>query len=135
MGAWLAIGAIGLLAGVSGAHRGSRSARREKFVFWRSCPNMSYETVNYITDRVRSEEIAYATFARNVNLREMRDEDHPAMYRISAPDNWTISFHKSRLPSGKLIYYFLWSGIEHVFVGSEDWPDFDEEHRLAEMEY
>ena len=56
---------------------------------------------------------------RHADLKPLRAADHPAMYRISAPDNWAISFHRSALPSGQRVYYFAWSGIEHFFVDSE----------------
>lgn len=41
------------------------------------------------------------------------------MYRMSCRDNWAISFWKSELPSGVLVYYFDWSRIEHFFVDRE----------------
>jgi hypothetical protein len=41
------------------------------------------------------------------------------MYRISAPSNWAISFHRSALPSGAPVYYFVWSGVEHFFVDED----------------
>jgi hypothetical protein len=54
------------------------------------------------------------------------------MYRISAPDNWAISFHKSRLPTGQRIYYFDWSRMEHIFLDpDEGFPGLREMAELA----
>jgi len=38
---------------------------------------------------------------------------------MSCKDNWAISYWRSQLPSGVLVYYFDWSRIEHVFVDRE----------------
>lgn len=90
-----------------------------KFKYWSRCIEMDGELVHYLTDSDRAERITYGTFARHADLEEMRKQGHPAMYRISCPDNWAISFWKSRLPSGTLVYYFDWSRIEHIFVDRE----------------
>ncbi|MCW4026890.1 MAG: hypothetical protein NWE76_05360 [Candidatus Bathyarchaeota archaeon] len=88
---------------------------RTRFVYWRSCPEFRFgEIIHYINEHAR--EITYKTFAKNADLEPLRDEDHPAMYRISAKDNWAVSFYKSRLPNGNLIYFFDWSRMEHIFV-------------------
>jgi hypothetical protein len=105
----------------------------QRFEYWAACPDMpSGQIIHYITDPDRSKEITYQTFARNVDLAPLREQNHPAMYRISASDNWAISFHKSKLPTGQTIYYFDWSRIEHIFVDPEDgWPDSREMVRMA----
>lgn len=97
------------------------SGRATPFVYWANCTDLSYELVQALT--ARSRPITYATFARNVDLDELRAQGHPAMYRISAPGNWTVTFSKAQLPSGRPVYYFTWSGIEHVFVDPNDPPD------------
>ena len=89
------------------------------FKFWASCPQLEGELVQYLTDSERAVRITYSTFARYADLEAMRKQNHPAMYRISCANNWSISFWKSRLPSGTLVYYFDWSRIEHVFVDRE----------------
>lgn len=91
-------------------------ARSRPYRFWASCPHLTGELVHFLTDSDRAVQITYDTFARHVDLKPMRDEDHPAMYRISCKDNWAISFWKSKLPSGVLVFYFDWSRIEHIFV-------------------
>lgn len=87
-----------------------------RFEYWAACPQLTAEIVQYITDPDHATQVRYRTFARHANLQPLRQADHPAMYRISAPDNWAISFWRSRLPSGAPVYYFDWSRIEHVFV-------------------
>ena len=106
------------------------SNRPTKFAFWGACTDMpDGAIIHYIIDPARSRRVTYQTFARNVDLDDLRDQNHPAMYRISAPTNWAITFYKSKLPNGQAIYYFFWSGIEHIFVNPEQaWPD---AHRMV----
>lgn len=101
---------------------------RHRFKFWATCTGFpSGEIIHFITDPDRSRRISYATFAKHVDLKPLRRGDHPAMYRISAPDNWAISFHKSKLPTGQAVYYFDWSRIEHIFLDPEEgWPGLHE---------
>lgn len=103
------------------------------FEFWATCEQFSSgEIIHYITDPDRAKKITYKTFARNVNLEPLREMDHPALYRMSAPDNWAISFYKSKLPNGQPIYYFDWSRIEHIFLDPEDGtPSLEEMAELA----
>jgi len=89
------------------------------FKFWASCPQLEGELIHHLVDCDRAVRITYGTFARHVDLEELRKQDHPAMYRMSCPDNWAISFWKSWLPSRTLVYYFDWSRIEHIFVDRE----------------
>jgi hypothetical protein len=86
------------------------------YSYWAACPQLPGEFVQYIADPDRTTQVTYRTFARQADLAPLRRQDHPAMYRISAPDNWAISFWRSQLPSGQTIYFFDWSRIEHVFV-------------------
>lgn len=91
------------------------------FWYWTDCVGMpggryAGELVNSIRTHPADRRITYRSFARNADLRPLRADGHPAMWRISAPDNWAISFHRSRLPTGAPVYYFAWSGIEHFFV-------------------
>jgi len=88
------------------------------------------ELVNAIRDHEKSEAISYRTFVRHVDLAPLREEEHPAMYRISCDDNWSVSFHKSHLPSGARVYFFAWSAIEHFFV--EEMPDLELELKLLD---
>ena len=74
------------------------------------------QLVQFITDDARAQQVTYGTFVRHADVVPLRVEEHPATYRMSALDNWSISFWKSVLPSGRRIYFFDWSRIEHVFV-------------------
>jgi hypothetical protein len=101
-----------------------------RYRYWECCIGLPGELVQHISDSDRSQQVTYETFARHVDLTKMREEGHPAMYRISCKDNWAISFWQSQLPSGRKIYYFDWSRIEHVFVDE----DVDLERELALLE-
>lgn len=87
-----------------------------EFRYWACCMDLPGELVGYITDCDRAEQVTYGTFARHADLEPLREEDHPATYRMSCADNWAIRFWRSQLPSGRRIYFFDWSRIEHVFV-------------------
>ncbi len=91
----------------------------EKFEVWVSWEDdeLPRELRDYINDH--AQEISYRTFTQRVNLDPLREEDHPAMWRISAPDNWSVSFYKSKLPNGDPIYVLDWKGIDHIFVDPE----------------
>jgi hypothetical protein len=101
---------------------------------------MTGDLIHFITDRwgVSEEtrlrptrDISYKTFVKHVDLGPLRDEDHPAMYRISCPENWSISFHSAELPSGAPLWYFDWSHMEHLFVLDPDDFDLRREDRIA----
>ena len=94
-------------------------ARSRPYRFWASCIQLTGELVHYLTDDERAVQITYGTFARHADLEPLRREGHPATYRMSCKDNWAISYWRSQLPSGVLVYYFDWSRIEHVFVDRE----------------
>lgn len=104
-----------------------------RFQYWASCPDFSSgEIIHYVTDPDRSRRISYRSFARNVDLTPLREVDHPALYRMSSPDNWAISFHRSKLPNGQTVYYFDWSRIEHMFLDPEEgWPSNEEMVQMA----
>ena len=101
-----------------------------KFRFWLHCPEMTGPVVDYINDQ--AQQITYDTFAHRADLRALRAGGHPAMYRISAPDNWSVSFYKSELPSGLPVYFFDWSAMEYVFVPPRSQPSLHQEHSLVE---
>jgi len=95
----------------------------KRFTFWGACTDMPCgEIIWYITYPIRSQKIAYSTFTKQVDLDDMREINHPALYRISCKDNWQIAFFKSQLPLGDPIFYFKWSGIEHIFTASDTSP-------------
>lgn len=88
------------------------------FRYWACCIDLPGGLVRHVADTDRSRRVTYETFARHVDLEPLREEGHPATYRMSCKDNWAISFWRSQLPSGQRVYYFDWSRIEHVFVES-----------------
>ncbi len=126
-----------LLASIAAAtlvDSGRRQAQRPKaFQLWATCPDFSSgEIIHYLNEHAT--EVTYATFARWADLSQLRAEGHPAMYRVSAPDNWAISFWRSQLPTGQRVYYFAWSRIEHIFLDPEEgWPDREKVAQLARV--
>jgi len=95
----------------------------KRFTFWGACTDMPCgEIIHYITDPIRSQKITYPTFSKQVELSGMRAINHPALYRISCKDNWQVAFFKSQLPLGEIIFYFKWSGIEHIFCETSPSP-------------
>lgn len=90
------------------------------YEFWRACTDFhgpgGGRLIQYLNDHEKT--VTYKTFASRAELGPLREVGHPAMWRLSAPDNWAVSFHRSRLPSGIPVYYFDWSRIEHIFTPS-----------------
>ena len=111
----------------------SNAGSGAKFRYWAACPDFhSGEIIDYINDPDRAVEITYKTFAKHVDLAPLREQDHPAMWRISSPDNWAVSFYRSSLPNGDRIYFFDWSRIEHIFIDpAKPWPSTREMAELA----
>lgn len=110
--------------------------KSDKFNFSWSCVNSNYEFVNYVRDHPQATEVSYKTFAKWTNLQELREEygrEWTFLYRISAKDNWSVSFWKSYTPTGKLLYYLVWSSIEHFFVSPN--TNKEEEEELAALIY
>lgn len=86
------------------------------FFFSTTCCAIDGDLVRFITDDSRCTQISYRTFTRHVDLSPLRQQKHPAAWRISAPTNWAVSFWRSVFPSGAPVYYFDWSRIEHFFI-------------------
>jgi hypothetical protein len=103
------------------------ASRRHPFHFIGACPVMTREFVNYVTDN--SKDVTYTTLARYCDLDELREQNHPAMWRIS--NTYGVSFHKGKLPSGTPCYYFVWSAMEHFFVEEPKAFDLGKETEIA----
>lgn len=118
--------------------KGLQIARRQAnpppkgYSFWRACTDFQEPRGGHLVQYIKEhgKPISYTTFARHADLAPLRAAGHPAMYRISRPDNWAIAFYRSRLPSGMPVYFFDWSRIEHVFVPSE--VDLEREYGLLD---
>lgn len=67
--------------------------------------------LEYIIDHER--QVSYATFIKNVDKEFVKDFNRSAGVPISK--DWAVSFHKSKLPNGKTVWYFAHSSIEYVF--------------------
>jgi hypothetical protein len=111
---------------------------RKPFRFIGACPEMTTEFVTYVVDknpsvprRFPTIDISYTTLARHCDLDELREERNQAMWKLSVPSNWGVSFHRGQLPSGRLCYYFDWSRMEYFFIEDRDTFDLEEESRIA----
>jgi hypothetical protein len=66
-------------------------------------------------------DITRRTFLKHVNREEMKEIEQQLGYAshkskgLTMADDWHISYHRSKL-HGKTVYFFTWSGIEHVFT-------------------
>jgi len=96
----------------------------KRFIYVGSCVGLPEAFIDFIRRAARPERISYRAFARLADLSEFRG------WRLSV--DWHVSFWKSRTPSGIPCIYFGHSGIEHVFVPSDDAQRFDADHE-AEM--
>lgn len=99
--------------------------------FWAACPQLPGELVRFVADSDRAVRVTHGTFVRHADVASLPGgRKHDALYRVSCPDNWAISFWRSELPSGTRIYFFDWSRIEHVFVRER--PDLRREMEILE---
>ncbi len=69
------------------------------------------EELEYIIDHAR--EISYRTFAKAIDpdfLEEIKPNGGVPLSR-----DWAVTFHKSKLPDSRPVYFMDHSAIEHVF--------------------
>lgn len=90
--------------------RGSwkKSRHMDKATFQHTCVSCSgsrLRELEHIIDHERS--VTFETFKRNV--------DEVPEYSVALKDDYAVSFHKSRLPNGKRVYYYVHSAIEHIY--------------------
>ena len=90
--------------------------KNKGYRYWKSCPDLTYRLASYLPDV--AQQITYRTFRRYVSrvqlLRNPWGED--PLWRISSPENWSVSFWKTTLPSGVKLVYMVWSGYEIYFI-------------------
>jgi len=87
----------------------------EKVDFQYTCINPeNKEELEYIIDNAK--EISYTTFLKNLSnsakefIKKINEKRGIPLYK-----DYTVSFYKSKLPSGKSVYYFVDSAIEYIF--------------------
>lgn len=86
-----------------------------------SCVNApNVPLLHYIIDNSR--QITYNTFRNNVNMDDLNmlkeELGYVKHYKqgLTFTQDWHISFHKSKTPKGRSVYFFTWSAIEHIFM-------------------
>lgn len=72
---------------------------------------LDIEELTHIVEN--SIEITYRTFITKVDRQTV--EDFNKGFCIPLDKDWSVSFHKSTTPEGKIVYYFRHSGIEYIF--------------------
>ena len=66
-------------------------------------------------------DITRRTFLKHVDREEMKEIEQALGYashhkqNLTMAADWHVSYHRSKL-HGKTVYFFTWSGIEHVFT-------------------
>lgn len=83
-------------------------------------PN-NLDELNHIIDNNRN--ITYETFKKHVDTESFNEIKESLGYtpqfkkdcNISISNDWSISFHKSKTPEGKDVYYLCHSAIEYIF--------------------
>jgi hypothetical protein len=77
----------------------------------------SINELDYIVDNSRT--ITHDTFRKNVgkdNYWEIASAlGYDGAGGLSLSSDWSVSFHKSRLPDGRPVYYVAHSAIEYIF--------------------
>ena len=76
----------------------------------------STEELFFIVDNAR--DITYKTFRSKVNSKDFNMLQSGFGYDnlpFKLKDDYAVSFHKSKLPNKKPVYYFRHSAIEYIF--------------------
>ena len=76
----------------------------------------SLRELEFIIDNAR--EITYETFIKHVNKEDLADLKQDLGYGrhgLTLKNDWAVSYHKSKLPNSKPVYFLCHSCIEYVF--------------------
>ena len=109
-------------------------SRAYGYRYWASCPDLNYRLASYLPDAAT--EITYRTFRKYVSRTELLKNPwgKDALWRISYPDNWSVSFGRTKTPSGVKLVYLSWGGYEIYFVDpSAPEIDIEDEASLADQ--
>jgi len=83
------------------------TSSKAQFTGW-SCESGPAELVDWLVDRGR--EVTYRTFAKHAEIRQL-----PSWWEGMARD-WSATYLKTELPSGKRAWVAQHSGIEYLFT-------------------
>jgi len=84
----------------------------EKLNYQYNCVNPeSLEELEYIIEN--AEEIEWEEFKNNVNLNQVSHYNNPSLPPLEK--DWAVSFYKSILPDGRVVYYYEHSHIEYIY--------------------
>lgn len=85
-----------------------------------NCDRNFMDDLHHIIDN--SKQITRKTFRTHVNLEELGwlEEDlgyvHDSRNGLTMKDDWHVTYHKSKMINGNIVYYLQQSGIEHIFT-------------------
>ena len=101
------------------AHTGTAMRYYNNCVSWDSsdvhCDGGLVDMINDNEDIERDEFLEHVdSFELSKLERELGYSTDPSDDELSMEDDWHVSYHRSTL-HGETVYYFKWSGIEHVF--------------------
>ena len=85
--------------------------------FQYNCVNpKSLTELEYIIDK--AQEIKHDTFKKRIGIKNFNKLQAQLGYDrldFKLKDDWAVSFHRSKLPNKRPVYYLRWSAIEYVF--------------------
>lgn len=90
----------------------------DTYSFYRSCVDWPRSDVGALRDMIdNAKDITRRTFLKHVDLDQLKETEANLGYdkHLRMKDDYHVSYHRSTL-HGKRVYYFKWSGIEHVFT-------------------
>jgi len=93
-----------------------------KFIFAFDCVGARESIIRHLTRNATS--ISYSTFVKHADLSPF--------HGLRLSKDWHVAFYRSRLPDETPVYYFVHSGIEHVFTPVEYRVDLDALEARAE---
>lgn len=79
-----------------------------------TCPKLP--ELEHILARERT--VTHDTFKRHIGLKAYRELCERLGYThipLHLKDDWHVSYHKSKTPFGKIVYYIQHSAIEYVY--------------------
>lgn len=99
----------------------------QQWIYVGNCVSLDAgDFINFLTDNAK--EISYRTMKKAI---PDFTQEHPYPDGIPLSKDWSVSFWKSRTPSGIPVYFFDHSSIEFIFVPRNSGFDVEKEEKLA----
>ena len=88
------------------------------YTFYRNCVNWPRRDVPALIDMIDyARSISRRTFLKYIDKEQLEEIESSLGYdkHLRMKDDYHVGYYRSSL-NGKRVYYFKWSGIEHVFT-------------------